>query len=129
MRRAGTQAGDVREEALLKAFHGTAAAALVALVALCLAWELWLAPLRPGGSWLALKVVPLLPALTGVIKGRIYTFRWTMMLVLFYFTEGVVRAWSERGVSATLAIIEVVLSLVFYAAAIAYVRIARRPQT
>ena len=32
----------------------TAVAALLALIALCLAWELVLAPLRPGGSWLAL---------------------------------------------------------------------------
>ena len=102
---------------------------LVALVALCLAWELWLAPLRPGGSWLALKVLPLLPALPGVLKGRLYTFRWAMMLVLAYFIEGAVRAWSERGSSATLAIVEIVLSLAFYGAAIAYVRAARRPQT
>ena len=112
----------------MKALHALAAGTLVALVALCLAWELWLAPLRPGGSWLALKVLPLLPALPGVLKGRVYTFRWAMMLVLFYFTEGVVRAWSERGTSATLAIVEVALSLVFYASAIAYVR-ARRAQT
>src|SRR6476661_9441866 len=93
------------------AAHRLAAATLVALVALCLAWELWLAPLRPGGSWLALKVLPLLPALPGVLKGRLYTFRWAMMLVLAYFTEGAVRAWSERGTVATLALIEIVLAL------------------
>jgi hypothetical protein len=33
----------------------TAVGSLLALIALCLAWELVLAPLRPGGSWLALK--------------------------------------------------------------------------
>ena len=111
------------------ALHGIAAAALIALVVLCVAWELWLAPLRPGGSWLALKVLPLLPALPGVLKGRLYTFRWAMMLVLAYFIEGTVRAWSERGTSATLGLIEIVLSLAFYASAIAYVRVARRPAT
>ncbi|HEX2827183.1 MAG TPA: DUF2069 domain-containing protein [Burkholderiales bacterium] len=110
--------------------HRIAAALLVALVALCIAWELWLAPLRPGGSWLALKVLPLAPALPGVLKGRLYTFRWAMMLVLVYFIEGTVRAWSERGTSATLAIVEIVLALGFYATAIAYVRVSRRaPQT
>ena len=111
--------------------HRIAAATLIALVLLCLDWELWLAPLRPGGSWLALKVLPLLPALPGVLKGRIYTFRWAMMVVLAYFIEGTVRAWSERGTSATLAVIEIVLALTFYAAAIAYVRVSRRsgPQT
>ena len=111
------------------ALHRVAATTLVALVALCLLWELWLAPLRPGGSWLALKVLPLLPALPGVLKGRVYTYRWTMMLVLAYFSEGAVRAWSERGTTATLAIVEVVLSLAFYTAAIAYVRVSRRTQT
>ena len=39
-----------------------ASASLVALIVLCVAWEAWLAPLRPGGSWMILKVVPLLAA-------------------------------------------------------------------
>ena len=107
--------------------HVLAAASLITLVVLCLVWELWLAPLRAGGSWLALKVLPLLPALPGVIKGRAYTFKWAMMLVLAYFIEGSVRAWSDRGTSATLAIAEIVLALTFYAAAIAYVRVSRAP--
>ena len=110
----------------MRLLHRLSATALIALIALCLAWELWLAPLRPGGSWLALKVLPLLPALPGVVKGRLYTFRWAMMLVLAYFIEGTVRAWSERGTSATLAFIEIALSLAFYAAAIAYVRVRRK---
>src|SRR5690606_28653235 len=38
----------------------TASVCLIGLIALGLAWELWLAPLRPGGSWLVLKVIPLL---------------------------------------------------------------------
>ena len=109
------------------AAHRAAAASLVALAVLCVTWELWLAPLRPGGSWLALKVLPLLPALLGVLKGRLYTYRWTMMLVLAYFTEGAVRAWGERGTTATLAVIEIVLSFAFYAAAIIYVRLTRQP--
>ena len=39
-----------------------AIASLVALIFLSLAWELWLAPIRPGGSFLALKTLPLLLA-------------------------------------------------------------------
>ena len=109
----------------MRLFHRAAVAALVALVLLCVAWEMWLAPLRPGGSWLALKVLPLLPALPGVLKGRVYTMRWAMMLVLAYFTEGVVRAWSERGLSSTLALAEIALALGFYASAIAFVRRSR----
>ena len=98
---------------------------LVALVLLCLTWELWLAPLRPGGSWLVLKTLPLLAPLPGVLRARRYTFQWSSMLILAYFTEGVVRAMSDRGTSAALGIIEVTLSLAFFAIALAYARITR----
>lgn len=101
------------------------AACLVALVLLCLTWELWLAPLRPGGSWLVLKTLPLLAPLPGVLRERRYTFQWSSMLILAYFTEGVVRAMSERGTSAVLGMIEIALSLVFFATALAYARITR----
>ncbi|MGQ0651480.1 MAG: DUF2069 domain-containing protein [Betaproteobacteria bacterium] len=102
-----------------------ALAALVALIALCLAWELWLAPLRPGGSLLALKALPLALPLPGVIAGRRYTFQWSCMLILAYFAEGATRAWSERGLSQGLAVAEIVLSLAFFGAAVAFAR-ARR---
>ncbi len=103
----------------------TATACLYALLLLCLTWELWLAPLRPGGSWLALKVLPLLWIAPGITRGRIYTYRASTMLILAYFTEGVVRAWSDGGLSAHLAVAETVLSVVFFVAAIAYVRASR----
>ena len=108
--------------------HGwriTAAATLYALLLLCLAWEVWLAPLRPGGSWLALKILPLLWIVPGITRGRSYTYRASTMLILAYFTEGVVRAWSDGGLSANLAAAEIVLSLVFFGAAIAWVRASR----
>ena len=71
-----------------------AVGSLLALAALCVAWELWWAPLRPGGSWLALKAVPLALPLAGLLKRRMYTYRWVSLLVWLYFTEGVVRAWT-----------------------------------
>lgn len=101
-------------------------ASLLALVALTLAWELWLAPIRAGGSWLALKALPLAAALPGVLAARLYTYRWAPMLVLFYFAEGVVRAWSESGVSAALAAGQIVLALVFYSSALLFVRASTR---
>lgn len=110
-----------------RALQGVAIATLTALIALTLLWELWLAPLRPGGSWLALKTLPLLPALNGVIRGRLYTYRWAMMLVLAYFAEGTVRAYAESGAVAVLATCELVLAVLFFVTAIAYVRIARAP--
>ncbi|HIE4842012.1 TPA: DUF2069 domain-containing protein, partial [Burkholderia multivorans] len=98
-----------------------AAACLVALIALCIAWEVWLAPLRPGGSALMLKAVPLALALPGVWRRNIYTMQWASMLVLVYFAEGIVRGMSDRGLSATLGWCETALALGFFAAALAYV--------
>ena len=105
--------------------HRIAAISLTALIVLCLAWELWLVPLRPGGSLLALKALPLALPLSGIFKGRRYTYQWSSMLILAYFAEGVTRAWSERGTSQLLAGIEVVLSVVFFAAAVSYARRTR----
>jgi uncharacterized membrane protein len=99
---------------------------LVALIFLGLGWELALAPLRPGGSLLALKILPLLVPLFGLLRGKVYTFQWTSMLILAYFAEGAVRAWSDRGLSAQLALVEIALAAVCFASCIAYVRAARK---
>ena len=90
-----------------------------------MAWELWLAPLRPGGSLAALKALPLSLPLAGIFSGKRYTYQWSSMLILAYFTEGVMRAWSEAGLSRSLALAEVALSLVFFAAAMGYARLTR----
>jgi uncharacterized membrane protein len=102
-----------------------ASISLIALIMLCLAWEGWLAPLRPGGSLLILKAVPLLLPLTGILRGRIYTYQWACMFILLYFTEGTVRAWADHGLSEKLGLVEVALSLAFFFAAIFYVRASR----
>lgn len=100
-----------------------AVASLLGLVLLGLAWELWLAPLRPGGSWIALKVLPLCLPLSGLLRMRLYTYRWVSLLVWLYFTEGVVRAWSDRPPGNWLALIEVALSLILFAACAWHVRL------
>lgn len=102
--------------------QGLAITLLLALVMLCIAWELWLAPLRPGGSWLWLKVVPLLLIAPGILQGRIYTYRLSTMLVLAYFAEGTVRGYADRGLSQWLAWGETALALAYFAAAIFAVR-------
>ena len=102
-----------------------ATSALAALIVLCLAWELWLAPLRPGGSYLALKALPLVVPMMGIVQGKRRTYQWSSMFVLAYFTEGVVRAWSERGAAQWLAGVEIGLSLAYFAAAVGYARLSR----
>ena len=92
---------------------------------LCVAWELWLAPLAPGGSLAALKALPLALPLAGILKGTRYTYQWSSMLILAYFAEGVMRAWSEAGLSRSLALAEIALSLAFFAAAVSYARLTR----
>lgn len=103
-----------------------AVASLLGLIVLGLAWELWLAPLRPGGSWLALKVLPLTLPLPGLLKNRMYTYRWLSLLVWLYFTEGAVRATSEAGLSAVLASLQVLLCVLLFVACVMHVRLRLR---
>jgi len=97
-----------------------AVASLLALIVLGLAWELWLAP--TGNRTLVLKVLPLAVPLAGLLKNRMYTYRWVSLLVWVYFTEGVVRATSDHGASVALASIEVVLCVALFAACATHVR-------
>ncbi|MBI4741928.1 MAG: DUF2069 domain-containing protein [Betaproteobacteria bacterium] len=102
-----------------------ASASLIALIFLCLAWELRLALIQPGGSWLALKCLPLLAPLFGILNGRRYSYQWASMLILLYFTEGIVRATTETGAGQWLAIAETVLALIFFVATVTYARLTR----
>lgn len=97
-----------------------AVGSLVGLVVLGLAWELWLAP--TGSGWLALKVLPLLIPLAGLLRNRMYTYRWVSLFVWLYFIEGVVRAVSDRGLGRVLGLIEVLLCLTLFGACAMHVR-------
>ena len=63
-----------------------AVASTLALIALGLAWELWLAP--TGRGTLALKVLPLFLPLPGLLRLRLYTYRWLSLAVWLYAAEG-----------------------------------------
>lgn len=95
--------------------------AWLALIVLCILWESVLAPIKPGGSWAVIKVVPLLFALKGIWQGRSYTMQWASMLIMLYFIEGVTR-FNDVGLSAYFAGIEIVLSLMTYVALLAYLK-------
>ena len=104
----------------------TATASLLGLIVLCLAWELVLAPLRPGGSWLALKALPLCIPLAGILKNRMYTYRWVSLVIWLYFIEGVVRAWGDARPGSWLAMGEIVLCLVLFTACTLHIRLRQR---
>ncbi len=100
----------------------------MALILLALAWELFLAPLRPGGSWLVLKALPLCIPLAGLLKNRLYTYRWVSLVVWLYFIEGVVRAWSDKPPSNYLAMLEIVFCMTLFVACTLHVRLRLGPR-
>lgn len=110
-----------------RGFNLLAIGSLLALIALCIAWELWLAPLRPGGSMLVLKVLPLLAPLFGLLRGRRYTHQWTSFLALAYFTEGVVRGASDLGPSRAYGLMETGLAAALFIACLGFARVTREP--
>ena len=112
-------------DAVVRLTRTIAVAALLALIALGLAWELWLAP--TGSGTLALKVLPLVLALAGLLRHRMYTFRWLSLLLWLYVIEGLVRATSDQGLSRWLALAELLLCLLLFGACGAYIRRRLRP--
>lgn len=107
----------------LRTIRALAVASTAALIVLGLAWELWLAPLRPGGSLWALKVLPLALPLSGFLRHRMYTYRWVSLLVWAYFTEGVMRAWDDPVAPLWLPLTQIALCLVLFAACALHVRL------
>ncbi|OGA97169.1 MAG: hypothetical protein A3E25_20430 [Burkholderiales bacterium RIFCSPHIGHO2_12_FULL_69_20] len=115
----------VAPDAMVRTTRAVAVAALLGLIALGLAWELWLAP--TGERWLVFKVMPLLLPLVGLLKHRLYTYRWVSLLVWLYFTEGIVRATgvppgADGGLTVPLAWTQVALCTVLFIACAAHVR-------
>lgn len=105
-----------------------AVGSVLALITLSLAWELVLAPLRPGGSWLALKALPLCVPLAGLLKNRMYTYRWVSLVVWLYFIEGVVRAWSDKSPGSYLAMLEIMFCILLFVACAMHVRLRLGPR-
>ena len=103
-----------------------AVGSLLGLIVLSLLWELLVSPLRPGGSWLALKVLPLCLPLAGLLKNKMYTYRWVSLVVWLYFIEGVVRGWGDRAPGNYLALLEVLLCLILFGACLLHVRVRQR---
>lgn len=112
--------------AAARATRALAVVLLLALCALCLVWELWGAPLRPGGSWLALKGLPLLLALPGLLRFRMLSYRKVALFVWLYFVEGVVRVAGDAPPSRWYALAEVALVLLLFAACAAHIRLRQR---
>ena len=98
-----------------------ATAAFIDLFILWVSWEWFISPLRPGGSWLVLKGVPLLFAIPGLWKGKVYTMQWASMLILLYITEGLVRIL-ETGLNFWMALVEVILATLAFICLLIYLK-------
>jgi uncharacterized membrane protein len=98
-----------------------ATAAFIDLFILCVAWEWFISPLRPGGSWLILKGVPLLFAIQGLWNGKVYTMQWASMLILLYITEGLARIL-ETGANFWMALIETTLATISFVCLLIYLK-------
>ena len=102
-----------------------ASTTLITLIFLCLGWELWWAPLKPGGSWMGLKAVFLLAPLFGILRGKRYTYKWLSLFIQFYLLEGLVRATSDQGLSQILAMGETLLATILFVTSILFIRATR----
>lgn len=107
-------------DAFTRATRAAVVAAIAALVLLGLVWELWLAP--TGSGTLALKTLPLLLPLPGVLAWRLRSVRALALLVWLYVAEGALRTASERGIAAQLALLELLLCAALFAACVLHIR-------
>lgn len=101
---------------------------LSALIAISISWELWIAPLREGGSWLALKALPLCLPLSGILKGKIYTYQYSSMLILIYFAEAFMRMFDAAPASRACASVATLCCLVFFVACLCFIRHEQRKE-
>lgn len=112
-------------DAVVRGARAAALAALLAMVLLHLLRELWLAP-TGSGTLLVLTLPPLLLCVGGMLRHRMYTFRWLSLLLWAYFALAVIRAVTEGGIAQWLASVEVALCLVLFGASVVYIRWRQR---
>lgn len=98
---------------------------LIALIALCTLWEIWLAPVRPGGSWLAFKALPLLACVYGIAHSERRMFQILSLLVWLYVAEAATRLMGEHGTAFWLCVAELLLSIALFAAVASYAKLTR----
>ena len=92
----------------------SASLSLIGLIILNLLWEIFYNPLRSEGSLMVIKSVVLLIPLPGILKKNRYTFQWSSMFILLFLIEGIVRFYSETGVSQSMALYQIMLSGIFF---------------
>jgi uncharacterized membrane protein len=104
-----------------------ATSGLVGLTLLALLWETALAPLRSGGTWLALKAVPLAALVPGTLRGNRRARQIAALLLPWYVAEGLVRAVTEQGRHAVVAALAALVAALTFAALLVWLRAEGSP--
>jgi len=92
----------------------SASLSLIGLIILNLLWEIYYNPLHSEGSLMVIKSAILLIPLSGILKKNRYTYQWSSMFILLFFIEGIVRFYSETGVSQSMSLYQIILSGIFF---------------
>ena len=99
--------------------------ATLASIGWLLLWEIVVAPLRPGGSLLALKAIPLALCVPALMRDSRRARQWLALLLPWYFAEALVRALTGQGRAMLAAIVAAVLLATAFLALLATFRIER----
>lgn len=107
----------------LRGLHRAAVALYIGLIALLLAWLLWLSP--PTNALLSVALItligPLLIPLRGVLYGWRYPMAWSCIIVLVHFVHGITHV-PAPGIERWLGGTEIVVVALYFTAAILYIR-------
>ncbi|MBT6600624.1 MAG: DUF2069 domain-containing protein [Nitrospina sp.] len=98
---------------------------LIGLIFLNLFWEIFYNPLDSDGSWMVVKSLILLIPLPGILKKNRYTYQWSSMFIWLFIMEGIVRFYSELGVSRDMASYQTFLGFLFFFSSIFFCRIKK----
>jgi uncharacterized membrane protein len=103
-----------------------ASLSLIGLIILNLLWEIFYNPLHNQGSLMVIKSVILLIPLSGILKKNRYTYQWSSMFILLFFIEGVVRFYSETGISQSMALYQIILACIFFISTMYFCKVTRK---
>ena len=95
---------------------------LILFIVFLIAWESKIAPIRPGGSMLILKAVPLCFPFLGILKGVRRSFQKLTLILQFYFLEALVRLFDAFPVNF-LSCIEFLISLILFIFAVLFLKV------
>ena len=110
---------------MINILYFMASLSLIGLIILNLLWEIFFNPLQAQGSLMVIKAVILLIPLFGILKKNRYTYQWSSMFILLFFIEGVVRFYSEGGISQSIALCQIILSFIFFMSAMFFCRLTK----